>query len=74
MFPNPLSEVAYFNVPAEYGDKVLSLYNYSGELMKTIKFNESELFIYREDWHRDLYIQVNYSNGERIFHGKVMID
>lgn len=75
LFPNPFTEVAYLNVPSENGDKVLSLYNFSGELVKTIKFTESEVFIYREDLAAGMYtFQVNYSNGKGIVHGKVMVE
>ncbi|MEO6190530.1 MAG: T9SS type A sorting domain-containing protein [Saprospiraceae bacterium] len=74
-FPNPWNDSYYIYVDnAE--EKNLEIYNNSGKLIKTITFNENDIFIYKRDLKiaGEYFFNIKLKNGKVIHNGRFIME
>ncbi|RMG76787.1 MAG: T9SS C-terminal target domain-containing protein [Bacteroidetes bacterium] len=74
LFPNPFSDFTYLRLNNPAPTNVLTLFDNKGQLQRTIRFEGSELFLYRETLPGGIYyFQITNAEGDILTAGKLMI-
>ncbi|HFA51125.1 MAG TPA: T9SS type A sorting domain-containing protein [Bacteroidetes bacterium] len=73
LFPNPFRNYTYLQIEGAPQVKTLTLYDLKGHLKKTIVFEGTELFLYREDLAQGVYpFKITDSKGKIMTVGKLI--